>query len=349
MSKKNKTIFNFYIDSLKMYFSNFAEFIKYMTFPVLGQVFGLILIFILVFIYSKNMPELIEKYPVLNNFSLLILISILITLPGLLILIKAFWEYLISYGAINSMYDNMKKSGKVYDFNAHTELIKRRIIPYIGLWALTGIFCIIAYFPLFWIPAGILTIFFILIFQVFTFKPELSVIGCFKKSFNLIKGHFASTFFLACICLIVTYITLPQLFLNLLEKISFIKILGNWISPLLYMLPIQEINHSLSKLNICVINIIELSDMIIRITITQIIIQYTLPMRSILWCIWYDELNKNSTVTNKKIQKTSCKTKNKKEKLKPSEKLMIESNRKFSTKKLDRNILKRAMEKNDYE
>ena len=62
--------------------------------------------------------------PILNNFGLLVLFAILITLPGLAIFVKAFWEYLVAYGAVNSMVENMLKSGKVYDFDAHTELVK---------------------------------------------------------------------------------------------------------------------------------------------------------------------------------------------------------------------------------
>lgn len=84
--------------------------------------------------YTQNLPPLIEKFSALDNFNVLILLSILITLPGLAIFCKSFWEYLVAYGAVNSMYENMQKSGRVYDFDAHTELIKRRAIPFIGLW-----------------------------------------------------------------------------------------------------------------------------------------------------------------------------------------------------------------------
>ena len=87
-----------------------------MSFPVLGQIAGLLLVFLITFIYTKNLPALILKFPVLDNFNTLILISILLTLPGLIIFVKAFWEYLVAYGAVNSMLDNMLKSGKVYDF-----------------------------------------------------------------------------------------------------------------------------------------------------------------------------------------------------------------------------------------
>ena len=99
-----------------------------MTFPVLGQIGGLLLVFLITYFYTQNLPPLIEKFSALDNFNVLILLSILITLPGLAIFCKSFWEYLVAYGAVNSMYENMQKSGRVYDFDAHTELIKRRAI-----------------------------------------------------------------------------------------------------------------------------------------------------------------------------------------------------------------------------
>ena len=132
MSKK-QTPLGIFTESIGLYFSNFDKFIKYMTFPVLGQIAGLGLVFLLTYFYAKTMPNIIQAIPALNNFTLLVTIAILITLPGLAIFIKAFWEYLVAYGAVNSMLQNMLKSGKVYDFDAHTELIKRRTLSFVGL------------------------------------------------------------------------------------------------------------------------------------------------------------------------------------------------------------------------
>ena len=176
MAKKSKTILGIFTESIGLYFSNFNKFLKYMTFPVIGQFAGLGIIFGITYFYVENLPKLLEKYPNLNNFNSLIIMSILITLPGLAIFTKAFWEYLVAYGAINSMFDNMQKSGRVYDFKAHTELITRRAPSYIGLWFLLGIFTLFAVIPLFWVIGGILAIYFVLIFQVFTYEPELNPI-----------------------------------------------------------------------------------------------------------------------------------------------------------------------------
>ena len=166
MSKKNKTPLGIFMESIGLYFSNFDKFVKYMTFPVLGQIGGLVLTFLLTYFYAKNIPNLIIKFETLNNPTTLILCAILITLPGLIIFIKAFWEYLVAYGAVNSMLENMLKSGKVYDFEAHTESIKRRTVPFIGLWFLFGLFTLIGSFPLFWVICAIFMIYFVLTFQI---------------------------------------------------------------------------------------------------------------------------------------------------------------------------------------
>ena len=149
MAKKTKTIFGIFTESIGLYFSNFDKFIKYMTFPVLGQIAGLALIFGITYLYTANLPKLLAKYPNLDNLNTLIVLSVLITLPGLAIFMKAFWEYLVAYGAINSMYDNMQKSGRVYDFEAHTELIKRRSVSVVGLWLMLGIFTVMLYHVVF--------------------------------------------------------------------------------------------------------------------------------------------------------------------------------------------------------
>lgn len=332
MTKKNKTPLGIFIESIGLYFSNFDKFVKYMTFPVLGQVGGLILVFALTMVYTNHAPQI-------EDINILLLLSILVTLPGLLIFTKAFWEYLVAYGAINSMLDNMLKSGKVYDFDAHTELIERRAVPFVGLWLLVGIFSLIASFPLFWVPAGVVTVFGVLIFQVFTYEPELSPIGCVKKSFKLVAGHFASTFMLISLVGALTYILVPQIFNKLFEFIKLTDCLANSIIPFIEKLPIAELNSMLAYAYIPPIDIKDIATFVITFTVSQILIQYTLPLRSILWGMWYEELNGSLP--------QMVETKTTKKKKRPSEKLMNASKKKYSSKKLDRNILKRAMEKDE--
>ena len=352
MTKKNKTPLGIFLESVGLYFSNFKQFVKYMTFPVLGQILGLLIIFLCTYIYTKNIPTLVEKYSVFNSFNTLVLCSILISIPGMIIFMKAFWEYLVAYGAINSMLENMLKSGKVYDFDAHTELIKRRTPSFIGLWLLFGIFSILAVCPLFWVPAGVLAVFFVLSFQVFTFEPDLSPIGCVKKSMILIKGHFASTFLLMALVGALTYSFIPQGINILFDWAGITKVIAGWITPIISELPVKELNNALSYVYIKPIKVEEIALFAVGTTVIQIFIQYTLPLRSLLWGMWYKELNGSLPKIEKKKRST---------KKRPSEKLMEESHKKFGDnnkeekkfdnkpKKLDRNILRRAMEKNDGE
>ena len=333
MTKKNKTPLGIFTEAIGLYFSNFDKFLKYMTFPVLGQIIGLGLVFLITFFYTKSIPGLVTKYSVLNDFNILILLSILLTLPGLAIFVKAFWEYLVAYGAINSMLDNMLKSGRVYDFAAHTELIKRRTLPFIGLWFLFGIFSIIALCPLFWIICAILAVYFVLVFQVFTFEPELSPFGCVKRSLYLIKGHFASSFMLMALAGALTYIFIPQLVIKLCGISGINNFLSNLILPIINQLP----DLNLAMYGLAPISKSEIAIFTIETFLAQILIQYTLPLRSILWGLWYRELS---------ISKNDIKEKKGKSK-RPSEKLMEESNKKYGKKQLDKNILKRAMEKDE--
>lgn len=341
MAKKQKTTLNILTESVGLYFSNFDKFFKYMTFPVLGQIAGLVIVFFTTYLYTINMPKLIDKYPDLNSLSTLIIISVIISLPGLAIFCKAFWGYLVAYGAVNSMLDNLLRSGRVYDFEAHTELIKRRALPFIGLWLLFSIFSLIAICPLMWIICAIFAVYFVLTFQVFTFEPELSPIGCVKKSLILIKGKFAPTLMLFALIGALTYILIPQIITSGLDAIGVSTALANSIMPFVKLFP--EIDFS--KYGISPITHLQIAVFTIEVTITQILIQYTLPLRSILWSMWYKELNNG--IPSQDLPKT----KKKKSSKRPSEKLMEASHKKFSSKKqkLDDNILKRAMEKDDEE
>lgn len=342
MSKKKSTPLNIFAESIGLYFSNFDKFVKYMTFPVLGQIAGLGLVLLLTLFYTKMMPKIIQTVPMLDDLVLLFVLAVLITLPGLMIFVKAFWEYLVAYGAVNSMLENMLKSGKVYDFDAHTELIKRRAIPFVGLWFLFGIFSLISVIPFFWVPCGVLAVFFVLVFQVFTYEPELSPIGCVKRSLQLVKGHFASTFILLALVGALTYVLIPQLVNLFFEYTHLTLAFANCLMPIINELPLAEWNAILSYVYLPPLQVEKVSLFVVTTFIAQIFIQYTLPLRSILWGMWYKELNGGKLYVSKE-DRPSKKTSKKK----PSEKLMEASNKKYYSKKLDRNILKRAMEKDE--
>lgn len=334
MAKKSKNALEIFTEGIGLYFSNFGKFMKYMSFPVLGQIAGLLIICATTWVYTSKLPALLEKFPNLNDFRTLIILSVVVTLPGLAIFIKAFWEYIVAYGAINSMYENMKKSGRVYDFSAHTELIKRRTPAFIGLWFLISVFALISVCPLFWVIGGIFAIYFALIFQVFTFEPDKSPLGCFKRSFMLVKGRFAGTFLLLALSGALTYILLPQIFVKMFAFSGINSFVSTLLAPAFSFVQ----NFDLAKWGIENVTAQALALMTIESVIAQIIIQFTLPLRSILCSLWYRE---------KASQISDSYSPAKKSKKRPSEKLMSESHKKYSKKKIDSNILRRAMEKDE--
>ena len=292
-----KTVLSVFKDGIKYYFQHFGEFSKYMLFPVFGQLLGLGVIAITTIIYLTILPNLIAKYSFFNNTLNLILTSIAITIPGLAILLRAFWNYLAAYGVLSSITANMVKSGNIYDIPAHKELINQNAFQYILLWILYGIFMTLAFVPIFWIPAIILFIFFILIFQVFTFEEKPNAIKVFEISFKMIQGHFTSTLILAALVGLFSFIIIPNL---ICWAVSFIHtssiILG------LFNVPNETILFS--PINLTAEAIYKFVE---SFSLSSIIIMFLLPIRSITWTLWYKKLLTGYKREQRKISKATTK------------------------------------------
>ena len=318
-TKTDKSIWVIFFESLKIYALNLHKFLLYMAFPVLGTLLGLGLIFGLTYWFSSNISHFIVKYPALENISTFMLVITLLVLPGLLILLKAFWDYLVAYGALNSMAEGALTTGRVYDFPAHNAVVKSRTLTYVMLWILFGIFTVFATFPLFWVLGGIFFVYFILIFQVFTFDENISAISCFRESLNLIKGKFARTAVLLIIQGLILFLVYQGLTV-LFEALRLNELMNGMFSIWAMGLPLDEINTVYQKFNMLIT-----PDMISQYIIANITgfiaLGFTLPLRSISWTLWY------KNIQNKSSAEASVK--------KP---------RKTAQKKLDKNILKRAMQ-----
>lgn len=293
MAKVANSVFGIFWQSSKLYFKNFGSFFKYMAFPVFGQILGIVLILFASYFYACCLNKLIVPGGIFDNFSMIFLFLLLVTLPGLFILIKAFWEYLVAYGAINSMVENMLKSGKVYDFHAHTEVITRRSAAFGWIWVLWALFGIIGIFPLFWVIAGILSVYFVLVFQVFVFEPEKSPFGCFQRSVMIIKGHFARTLGLMAILGILTYWLIPEGIRALFEISNIITFFAIPFDSLAQQLPINEINQLLlqSHTNYQITSL-DIAKTIVEALLGYVLTCLTLPWRSICCALWYKNLNK---------------------------------------------------------
>lgn len=287
MAKEDKSVWVLFFEGIKIYALNIHKFFLYMAFPVLGQLLGLFMIFGITYWYTQNFQNLIVKYPAMNDISTMLICIILSVIPGLLIWARAFWDYLVSYGALNSMTDGYLNTGRVYDFRAHNSVVSKKVFSYIALWLLFSVFTLVSLIPVFWIIGFIFFIYFILIFQVFTFENGLSPVGYFRRSLQLVKGRFARTFLLMILLVVFTYYLLTSglsvIFdaLNLTAKLA--KVFESWA----YSLPVEHFERF-------GITPIVIGKEVVNQIIFFIVVGFTLPLRSICWTLWYNNLASDS-------------------------------------------------------
>ena len=108
---------------------------------------------------------------------------------------------------------------------------------------------------------------------------------------------------------------IPQIIIKGLDAVGINLAFSKAIMPFVKLLP--ELDFSTYGLGS--ITHLDMALFTIQITVAQILIQYTLPLRSILWSMWYKELN------NGLPKQELPKTKKRKSLKRPSEKLMEES------------------------
>lgn len=292
MAKVKDNVFGVFGQSLELYFKNFGSFFKYMSFPVFGQIFGIILIVMASYFYSATLKKIVVPGGVFDNFSVIFFVLFLVTLPGLIILIKAFWDYLVAYGAVNSMLDNMLKSGKVYDFHAHTEVITRRSASFGSIWVILAVLGLLGAFPLLWVVAGILFVYFILVFQVFVYEPDKSPWGCFSRSLELVKGNFASTVGLMILIGALTYWLIPEITKYILNFLEIIRLIAIPVDAWTSQLPIKALNEILLKTPTAYqLTSLEIAKFFVETLLTYIITSLTLPLRVLCWGLWYKKLS----------------------------------------------------------
>lgn len=292
------------IESIKIYFSNIDKFFVYMLFPVFGQVIGIVLTFALSLGFA---PKIIER---VESPSMALLFVLLLSLPGLLIFVKAFWEFMVAYVALNSMTEGAVTTGKVYDFQSHNEVATRRTWSYVLFLCVVGALSGVVSNIFLMVPGFILWIYFILVFQVFTFEPDLQIHDYFKRSFNLVKGHWFRTVILLgflwffSIYIVTTGVSVVFDYLNLTDKIC---TLFNYLTN---TIPLDVINSHLVHFHMQIITPRMISEVIFSCILSTIVMGLTLPIRSICWSLWYMNLNNllvakqnNSIKKTKKSQK----------------------------------------------
>ncbi|MBO5384701.1 hypothetical protein J6A64_00150 [bacterium] len=308
-------------DGLKLYIAHFKQYSKFMLFPVFGQLFGVVWALGSAYLFTNNLDHLTKDIPMLNSYMAILTCTLLIAAPGLILFMKAFWDFLVAYGALNSMTEGAMATGKIYDFPAHRAVITRRSGSFILLWLLFSLFALASIFPLLWLIGVIFFVYFVLIFQVFTFEEDVTPDGCFKRSLMLVKGNFPKTLAILFVVGVATYHLLPMAVSMVFDVINlnnlFYKLLTGWAS----MLPVDSVNSALELLNQPLITPLDISKSVVEMGICSIVAMFTLPFRSVVWTLWYKHLSERDGVPSK-ISKGG-------------------------RKKLDPEILKRAQKKDD--
>lgn len=310
--KLKNSIFFILWEGIKIYFSNIDKFLLYMLFPVFGQVIGIALSFGLSLGFADKVVQKADSPAVA------LLMILLLAIPGLLIFAKAFWDYMVAYVALNSMTEGAVTTGKVYDLDSHNEVATQRGWKYIGFLIILSVLMSLGSSIFFIIPGFVLWIYFILVFQVFTFEPDLSITDIFKRSFLLVKGNWARTFILMAVLgffsmyILTEGITVVFDYLNLTASASSIF---NFISNLI---PLDLVNKILVHANQPIITNEMISKTIFVSVLGMIISGLTLPIRSICWALWYKNLSDvkgvdAEIVVSKPVRRVSRKSRYEKE------------------------------------
>lgn len=310
--KLKNSIFFILWEGIKIYFSNIDKFLLYMLFPVFGQVIGIALSFGLSLGFADKVVQKADSPAVA------LLMILLLAIPGLLIFAKAFWDYMVAYVALNSMTEGAVTTGKVYDLDSHNEVATQRGWKYIGFLIILSVLMSLGSSIFFIIPGFVLWIYFILVFQVFTFEPDLSITDIFKRSFLLVKGNWARTFILMAVLgffsmyILTEGITVVFDYLNLTASASSIF---NFISNLI---PLDLVNKILVHANQPIITNEMISKTIFVSVLGMIISGLTLPIRSICWSLWYKNLSDvkgvdSEIVVSKPVRRVSRKSRYEKE------------------------------------
>lgn len=297
----NRSVWLIFFEGIKIFALNIHKFMLYMAFPVLGQILGIFLIFGLTFWFTQNMQDIAARYDALNNMSSMITLIVVSVIPGVLILIKAFWDYLVAFVALNSMTEGYLNTGRVYDFKAHNSVATQKSFSFITIWFLISIMTILGILPVFWIFAGLFFVYFILVFQVFTFENGLSPVGYFKRSMFLIKGKFGRTFLLMAILTIFTYVILVSGLGVLFDAFNWTNPLAKMFEAWAYTLPIDPLEQYGVTPSV-------IGTELVKQLIFFLAIGFSLPIRSICWTLWYNELASEDEPVVKKPKKRVKKT-----------------------------------------
>ncbi len=313
------SILKIFFKGIQLYFLNFEKLMKYLAFPVIGQIVGITIIFSAAYLFTIFVPNLTVKSSVFDNILVVFLLLLFITLPGFFIFCKAFWDYLVAMASLNTMASSMIESGKpIEDTSLHVELIRQRALSYILFLILISVIYAIGSFPLLWVLLAIGFVYLALSFQAFALEEDASPFEAIGISVHLVKGNFLKTLFLLVLLFISTYWFLPTIICWGAENGNLLGFFSYPIEKFINLLPIIEVNAILETQNIpFALNSVEISKFVISCIVSFIVVGFTLPIRSICCTMLYKELytrnyssklsNDKDTEKSEKAEKTSKK------------------------------------------
>lgn len=293
--KKNESTFTnvmkIFFSGIKIYILNFNKFIKYMAFPVLGQITGIAIIFTAAYFFTLKVGTITRISPLFDNILFVFLLLLVITLPGFFIFCKAFWDYLISVLALNSMASNIIEGGTLDDISIHVDMARRRSFQYVLLLLLLSIIYIIGSFPLFWVLLAIAAIYLSLTFQVFALEEDAMPIDAISMSVSFVKYNFPKTLLLLVLLLVSTYWVIPGIISWGFEAGNLAGFLSYPAEQFIKLLPIDGINLTLSQHHIPFkLESYELAKSAVLFVVGTAVCGFTLPLRSICCTILYKQI-----------------------------------------------------------
>ena len=284
--KTNKILgaFSIFFSSAKTYFLYFDQCFKYLSFPIFGQLIGLALIFTCTYYFNTNIDSIRNISPFFDKH--IYTIFSIILLPFFIIFVKAIYDYILAFCALNLLFYTVSGKKKVKDINfkANKDIIQRRLFQYILLMLIVTILLSV---PPMIIVAPIIWVFLCLSFQVFSFENGTSAFKAISRSIELVKGNFVATSILLILCGIITYWFLPNVFIWAFDKISVTSFLINRIEVVAQLLPLTQYNELLSIVGY-EIDALTIAKSATENIIIFIIIGFSLPFR----CCCFTELYK---------------------------------------------------------
>ena len=328
MTKKSNNRFvqtlNIFGEGIAIYCQNLDTFIKYMFFPVFGQILGIGLIFTVNYFFITNISNLIHKNPVFDNISLVFTLLLICSFPGFMIFCKAFYDLIVAYGSLNSMICVLrggKMKNKKLDPKTHDDILKKRFFSFVLLLLILTVITTIGILPFFIVPFAFVAVFLALVFQVFMLEDKISPVGAIKRSIYLVKGNYWVTMLLLLLSFAITYWLIPSLFVWLFKEINLFNYLTlpikTYIDVLAVPTIVSAVESALSSIPLGDFNIsyyveeffdqLLIEESILTMIIMASVTWFLLPLR----CAWFtllykmfdcektDELRKNEAKREK--------------------------------------------------